>query len=100
MPAAAGEFLPNYRFINSELETIAANLADIAVNTDLKITFEEARQWLRSIQILYLERAKFRRWRYSDMALIIQKLHAASVKIAPEKLLNSLAFWKDSSRMT
>ena len=38
------EFLPTYEFINKELEIIAADLADIAVNTDTKITFEEAQK--------------------------------------------------------
>ena len=44
MPEQPREFLPSYSFINSELEIIAADFADIAVNTELKITLEEARQ--------------------------------------------------------
>ena len=44
MPEPAREFLPSYKFCNKELEIIAADLADIAVTTDTKITFEEARQ--------------------------------------------------------
>ena len=44
MPDAAREFLPTYSFCNKELEIIASDLADIAVNTCTKITFEEAQQ--------------------------------------------------------
>ena len=44
MPEPAREFLPSYRFCNKELEIIAADLADIAITTDTKITFEEAQQ--------------------------------------------------------
>ncbi|DBA97793.1 TPA: hypothetical protein ACH3X3_012665 [Trebouxia sp. C0006] len=44
MPEPAREFLPSYKFINTELEIIAADLRDLAVNTNTKITFEEAQQ--------------------------------------------------------
>lgn len=44
MPEPAREFLPSYRFCNKELEITAADLTDIAVTTDTKITFEEAQQ--------------------------------------------------------
>lgn len=44
MPEPPRDFLPTYRFINTELDIIASDLADLAVNTDTKITFEEARQ--------------------------------------------------------
>ena len=44
MPESAREFLPSYRFCNKELEIIASDLADIAVNSDTKIPFEEAQQ--------------------------------------------------------
>ena len=38
------EFFPNYNFINSELEILASYLADIAINTNQKITLEQAQQ--------------------------------------------------------
>ncbi|DBB06834.1 TPA: hypothetical protein ACH3X3_009494 [Trebouxia sp. C0006] len=44
MPEQPREFLYTYRFINKELEIIASDLADIAVNTNTKSTFEEAQQ--------------------------------------------------------
>ena len=44
MPTPAREFWPSYSFCNKELEIIAFDLADIAISTDTKITFEEARQ--------------------------------------------------------
>ena len=44
MPTPPREFLPTYNFINSELEIIACNLADIVVNTDFKITFKGAQK--------------------------------------------------------
>ena len=44
MPAAAREFLPNYNFVNSELEILASDLADNTINTNQNITFEQAQQ--------------------------------------------------------
>ena len=44
MPEPVREFLHSYGFCNKALEVIALNVADIAVNTDTKITFEEAKR--------------------------------------------------------
>ena len=44
MPTPPREFLPTYKFLGSELAIIASDLADIAISTDTKITYQEAQQ--------------------------------------------------------
>ena len=36
------EFIPTYTFVNKELEILAADLQDLATQTDQQITLEEA----------------------------------------------------------
>ncbi|KAL0027952.1 hypothetical protein WJX79_005527 [Trebouxia sp. C0005] len=44
MPERLRKSLPDHNFVNSEAEILASDLADIAVNTDQKITFQQAQQ--------------------------------------------------------
>ena len=44
MKSTPRELLPSYNFVNSELEILASGLADIAINTNQKITLEQAQQ--------------------------------------------------------